>query len=91
MVDLAANQLGIKHIKIPLQGAHFLTDLRALVHHHDGPISTISYFAHNQLVKAMSGDGFKVSVSGTGADELFTGYYDHHNLHLHDIASNSEL
>ena len=28
-------------------------------------------------MKAISEKGFKVSISGTGADELFTGYYDH--------------
>jgi len=27
-------------------------------------------------------DGFKVSLMGTGADEIFTGYYDHHLLYL---------
>ena len=30
--------------------------------------------------------GFKVSISGTGADdELFTGYYDHYLLQLSDL------
>ena len=30
----------------------------------------------------ISNKKFKVSISGTGADELFTGYYDHYLLHL---------
>ena len=29
--------------------------------------------------------GFKVSISGTSGDELFTGYYDHFNLHLFEM------
>ena len=33
-------------------------------------------------MKAINKAGFKVSISGTGADELFTGYYDHGNLFL---------
>ncbi len=31
----------------------------------------------------MRAEGYKVAVSGTGADELVSGYYDHFNLHLH--------
>ena len=33
-------------------------------------------------MKKISEKGFKVSVSGTGADEIFTGYYDHHLFYL---------
>ena len=41
--------------------------------YHDGPISTISYFIHSFLSEQISKKGYKVSISGTGADELFTG------------------
>jgi len=47
-----------------------------------GPVATISYYTQNFLLKAISEHGFKVSISGTGADELFTGYYDHHLLYF---------
>ena len=50
--------------------------------YHDGPISTISYFIHSFLSEQISKKGYKVSISGTGADELFTGYYNHFLLHL---------
>ena len=30
----------------------------------------------------MASFGYKVALSGTGADELFTGYYDHHLLYI---------
>jgi len=30
-------------------------------------------------------DGFKVSLMGSGADEIFTGYYDHHLLYLAEL------
>ena len=29
-------------------------------------------------MESISNNGYKVSFSGTGADELFSGYYDHH-------------
>ena len=53
--------------------------------HHDCPVYTISYYAHSQLMKQISKEGYKVSISGTGADELFSGYYDHHNAYLSEI------
>ena len=34
---------------------------------------------------AISENGYKVSFSGTGADELFSGYYDHHLAYLSEI------
>ena len=39
-------------------------------------------------MKAISEMGYKVSISGTGADELFTGYYDHGNLFLKSMYDN---
>ena len=33
-------------------------------------------------MKAFKDNGFKISLSGTAADELFSGYYDHHNFYL---------
>ena len=37
------------------------------------------------MQKEISNKGFKVSFSGTAADEIFTGYYDHHLQYLHDV------
>ena len=65
-----------------------LERLKDLVGYHDSPISTISYLVHSMLSEKIHEDGFKVSVSGTAADELFTGYYDHFNLHLFEMRNN---
>jgi asparagine synthase (glutamine-hydrolysing) len=35
------------------------------------------------LSEKISKQGYKVVASGTSADEMFTGYYDHHNYHLY--------
>ena len=43
------------------------------------------------LLKKMKSNGYTVSMSGTGADELFTGYYDHHNFYLAYTKSKKEL
>lgn len=74
-------------IKLDFEGME--NRLRKLIHYHDGPISTISYLIHSLLSEAISKTGFKIAISGTGADELFTGYYDHHLLFLNDMKNSS--
>lgn len=60
----------------------FLQKIKDLTFYHDGPVATLSYYVHSFLSDYISKAGFKVAISGTGADEIFTGYYDHFLLHL---------
>lgn len=62
-----------------------LQKLQSLIEYHDAPIATISYYIHSLLSETIAQQGYKVVFSGTGADELFTGYYDHYLLHLHAV------
>jgi asparagine synthase (glutamine-hydrolysing) len=66
-----------------------LSNLKEIVQYHDAPLSTISFLAHSLLCKKISEDKFKVAISGTGADELFTGYYHHHLLYLKILKNNT--
>jgi asparagine synthase (glutamine-hydrolysing) len=70
-------------IEIPKTGA--IDHLARLVEYHDAPVYTLSYYVHSFLSEAIARRGYKVVLSGTGADELFTGYYDHFNLHLNEM------
>ena len=75
-------------------GRHRRTSCRAcatLVRQHDAPVYTITYYAHWLLMEAIDGAGYRVSVSGTAADELFSGYYDHHLAYLHEVRGDAEL
>ena len=56
-----------------------------LIRYHDSPISTISYYIHSFLSESIKKQGYKVAISGTAADELVTGYYDHYNLYLYEM------
>ena len=85
MVEYAVKKQKLKHTKIPVEKNNFLDNLSNLVKAHDSPISTISYYAHWLLMKSISENGYKVSMSGTGADEIFSGYYDHHLAYLSEI------
>ena len=59
-----------------------MENLKNLIEYHQSPISTISYYVHSLISEKASKQGYKVIISGTGADELFTGYYDHYLFHL---------
>ena len=67
---------------IELKKNNFLENLKNLIEYHQSPISTISYYVHSLISEKASQQGYKVIISGTGADELFTGYYDHYLFHL---------
>jgi asparagine synthase (glutamine-hydrolysing) len=85
MVDHAVAELGVRHTPIELGTDGFVGRLRSLVRHHDAPVSTITYYVHWLLMEAVHAAGYRVSVSGTAADELYSGYYDHHLFHLREV------
>lgn len=91
LVNIAVRELGVRHTAVPLEQKDFLANLRTLVAAHDAPVYTISYYVQWQLMRAIAAEGYKVTISGTAADELFTGYYDHHNLYLHAVAGDPDL
>ncbi len=67
-----------------------LERLRRLIAYHDVPVATITYYVHSLLSEAISNAGYKVAFSGTSADELFTGYYDHFLLHLYEMRNHPD-
>jgi asparagine synthase (glutamine-hydrolysing) len=91
LARLSAKALGIEHTEVLVRPHGFLDDLRTLVRYHDAPVATISYFVHWQLMREVARAGYKVSVSGTGADELLTGYYDHHLFYLHEVQQDAHF
>ncbi|MAG26291.1 asparagine synthase (glutamine-hydrolyzing) [Candidatus Pacearchaeota archaeon] len=84
--------LGCKNTKIKLTpGIHNFERLKKLIRYHDSPIYTISYLVHSMLSEKISECGYKIATSGTGADEIFTGYYDHHNLYLCEMRNQPNI
>jgi asparagine synthase (glutamine-hydrolysing) len=85
-IDLVVNDVGANHHEVKLEKkSNNLDYLRELINYKSAPLSTITSYLHSYLQKKISGSGFKVSFSGTAADEIFTGYYDHHLQYLHDV------
>ena len=91
IVEHSVKELGIKHTPIPVSTGDFLNKLRILVRQHDAPVYTISYYAHWLLMESIAAHGYRVSVSGSAGDELFSGYYDHHLMYLAGVQSDPAL
>jgi asparagine synthase (glutamine-hydrolysing) len=87
------DDLKCKHelIKIDNNENAFFDRLKNLTKYHDGPIATLSYYIHSFLSENISKNDYRVAISGTGADELFTGYYDHFLLHFEALKGTKYL
>ena len=90
VVDHVIKTLKIDHTEVYLEKDNFLDNLKSLIKHHDSPVYTITYYAHWLLLSEFKKKGYKISLSGTGADELFSGYYDHHNMYFASIFNNQD-
>lgn len=93
-VSQICQKLGIEsNFVFPIK-EDFVSRMENLVQYRGAPVSTISYFIHSFLSEKICADGYRVAIMGTGADELFTGYYDHFNSHfasLYKINNRDEL
>jgi len=81
---------GCEHRLLAIPQGGGLDRLRDLIQYHDAPIATLSYYVHSLISESVHREGFKVSFSGTAADELFTGYYDHFVLHLNEMRNRDD-
>lgn len=91
MIDVGVRELEIKHSNYPIESDNFLEEMKELVRYHDAPVITISFFLNWFLQRQISRHGYHISISGTAADELFSGYFDHQLLYLHDVQKDPEL
>lgn len=91
IVAAAVRDLGIRHTTVRVRTDGFLARLRGLVRYHDAPVATITYYAHFLLQEAIASEGYRISVSGTAADEIFSGYYDHHLAYLREVRADAAL
>ena len=91
MIAAAVDALGVRHCEVNLSTDGFLHGLRRQIAEHDAPVATVSYYAHRLLMTAIADAGYKISISGSAADELFSGYYDHHVAYLAEVHCDAAL
>ena len=84
-MGISTKYLKTKYKFIKPQKHKAIENLEELIVYHDSPISTINFFVHSFLTKKVAQDGYKVIISGIGADEIFSGYYDHTLQFLQEI------
>ena len=90
-IQKTVRDLGCANTTIRTSREGFWERMRELVTYHDAPVATVSYYVHSYLSEAIARGGFKIAVSGSGADELFTGYFDHFNLFLRETQNEPEF
>ncbi len=83
--------LGCTHHVAHTSTAGFFDRLARQVGYHDAPVATITYYMHAFLSEAIHAAGFKVAISGTAADEMFTGYYDHYGFWLAEMCGRQDF
>lgn len=76
-------------LPVPFDNAR--TQLETQIRYHDAPMYGISHLLYASLMEAIAENGFRVCIAGSGADEIFTGYYDHFNLHLYEMQNHPEF
>lgn len=91
MVEHSVSELGVRHCPVPISTKDFLPKMHTLVKYHDAPVVTINYFANWQLMKNIAEHGYRIAISGSAADEIFSGYYDHHLFYLYMVRGLPEL
>lgn len=89
LVSQTVEHLGIDHTWVALEASDFLPRLRSLISHRGEPLLTITSYVQSLLMREVSESGYRVVVGGSGADELFSGYYDHHLFYLAAIDENT--
>lgn len=67
------------------ENIEFFKTLKRVVKYYNSPILTVNYLLHAIMLEKIKKKGFKVVISGNGADEIFAGYYDHYLFHLADL------
>ena len=66
----------------------FKTSIRPLMWHMEGPIGGLANCALGKVMHTAMQMGIRVIQDGTGLDEAFGGYHNHHNLYVGTLLKN---
>ncbi len=91
MIDIGVRELDIKHDSYPVSTDNFIENLTSIIRYHGAPVITISMYLNWILQKSIADHGYHISISGTAADELFSGYFDHQLLYFYDVRHDEKL
>ena len=83
--------LKIKSNYIKIKNKLDFQRLRRQINYHESPIFTITNYLQNFLAEHISKKKYKVVLSGSGADEIYSGYYDHQLMYLYEVRNNKKM
>ena len=84
-VKKTVKKLKLKHNWIHIDKRDFLNNLKKIVSKRHLPLPTLTSYIQWLMYKEISKKKIKVVLSGNGADEIFSGYYDHFLAQLNDL------
>jgi len=87
-VKKTVKNLKLKHKWIHINKNDFLKNLKKIILKRELPMPTLTSYIQWLMYKEISKKKFKVVLSGNGADEIFSGYYDHFLAQLNDLKGN---
>jgi len=90
-VEYISRKLDLQNNYIYSSGKLNFKRLKKQIKYHDSPVFTITNYLQNYLAENISKKKYKVVLSGSGADEIFSGYYDHHLMYLYEVRQNRSL
>ena len=92
-IKYSVKKLGTPHqnLAIDMKKIDFIKILNEQVKYHDSPVVTINSLLQFILFKKIKKTGYRLTFSGLGGDEIFSGYYDHHLLYLNELNKNSKI
>ncbi len=89
-IQAVIDDLGIdSHFIKPTLG-DFFANLTKMISYHDEPICTVTFYSHWQVMQKIKDEGFTVVLTGNGADESASGYYDHYWYNFYDLEKTGE-
>lgn len=90
-VEATVADIGCRHFVARTSKEGFRERLKELIVARDQPFATLSFYLTSFLCERVQQDGYKVALTGNGADELFTGYYDHFNFWLASLPDDADI
>ena len=75
---------------LEVKNISFFKEIDKITNYFSSPVLTINYLLYSLMLREVNKKGYKVILSGNGADEIFGGYYDHYIYHLLDLKKNSK-
>ena len=86
-IDAAASNFKLNSLYVEYTKEDYLNDIRPLMWHLEGPIGGLANCALAKLIGKAKQLGITVIQDGTGLDEAFGGYKNHHDIFLNFIVS----